>query len=98
MFEWLSEQRSIVALLLILGLLGGFFASIVYGVRQTRRLAKDQVLVIRNVQLVAGSGRSVAFRRCCWCGFTIHGGQRALFFRMPPTSFVRLLNLSLIHI
>ena len=43
MFEWLSEQRSIVALLLILSLLGGFFASIVYGVRQTRRRAKDQV-------------------------------------------------------
>ncbi|NBW05030.1 MAG: ABC transporter permease, partial [Alphaproteobacteria bacterium] len=43
MFEWLSEQRGLVALLLILGLLVGFFASIVYGVRQTRRRAKDQV-------------------------------------------------------
>jgi len=42
-FEWLSEQRGLVALLVILGLLVGFFASIVYGVRQTRRRAKDQV-------------------------------------------------------
>ena len=42
-------------------------------------LPKIRFLVIRNVQLVAGSGRSVAFRRCCWCGFIIHGGQRAFF-------------------
>ena len=42
-------------------------------------LPKIRFLVIRNVQLVAGSGRSVAFRRCCWCGFIIHGGRRAFF-------------------
>ncbi|MEK9622732.1 MAG: ABC transporter permease [Alphaproteobacteria bacterium] len=43
MFEWLSDNRALVALFLILALLGGFAWSIVYGVQQTKLREKDQV-------------------------------------------------------
>jgi taurine transport system permease protein len=42
-FEWLSDNRSLVALVIILILVFGFGASIVYGIRQTRLREKDQV-------------------------------------------------------
>ena len=43
MFEWLSDNRSLVALFIILILLFSFGASIAYGIRQTRLREKDQV-------------------------------------------------------
>ncbi|NBQ84373.1 MAG: ABC transporter permease, partial [Alphaproteobacteria bacterium] len=43
MFEWLSDNRSLVALGLIAILLVCFFASIMHGVRQTKLREKDQV-------------------------------------------------------
>jgi taurine transport system permease protein len=42
-FEWLSDNRSLVALFIILILLFSFGASIAYGIRQTRLREKDQV-------------------------------------------------------
>ena len=80
------ETRSIVALL-DTRLLGGFFASIVYGVRQTRRRAKDQVFGDPERTTGGWFWAVCGVRRSCWCGFIIHGG-RALFSTVPLTSFV----------
>ena len=41
--DWLSDNRAIVAAIIILLLVGAFLWSIVYGIRQTRLRAKDQV-------------------------------------------------------
>jgi len=41
--EWLSDNRAVVAAIIILLLVGSFFASIIYGIKQTRLREKDQV-------------------------------------------------------
>jgi taurine transport system permease protein len=41
--EWLSDNRAVVAAIIILLLVGSFFASIFYGIKQTRLREKDQV-------------------------------------------------------
>lgn len=43
MLEWLSDNRAVVAAIIILLLVGSFFASIFYGIKQTRLREKDQV-------------------------------------------------------
>ena len=43
MFEWLSDNRALVALFVIMLLIGSLVASLVYGLQQTRRREKDQV-------------------------------------------------------
>lgn len=43
MLEWLSDNRAVVAAIIILFLVGSFFASIFYGIKQTRLREKDQV-------------------------------------------------------
>ena len=43
MLEWLSDNRAVVAAIIILLLVGSFFASIIYGLQQTRLREKDQV-------------------------------------------------------
>jgi len=42
-FEWLSDNRALVALFVIMLLIGSLVASLVYGLQQTRRREKDQV-------------------------------------------------------
>jgi len=42
-FEWLSDNRAYIALVVILGLVIAFVVSINIGIKQTRRRAKDQV-------------------------------------------------------
>jgi taurine transport system permease protein len=42
-FEWISDNRANIALIIIIGLIGAFFVSIYVGVKQTRRRAKDEV-------------------------------------------------------
>jgi len=41
--EWLSDNRAVAAAIIILLLVGSFFASIIYGIKQTRLREKDQV-------------------------------------------------------
>ena len=43
MLDWLSDNRALVAAAIILCLMGSFFASIFYGLKQTRLREKDQV-------------------------------------------------------
>ena len=43
MLDWLSDNRALVAAVIILCLVGSFFASIFYGLKQTRLREKDQV-------------------------------------------------------
>ena len=43
MFEWLSDNRAIIALIFILGFIAAFVWSIMVGLRQTRLVAKDHV-------------------------------------------------------
>ena len=43
MFEWLSDHRASIALVVIIGLAVAFVASIQIGLKQTRLRAKDQV-------------------------------------------------------
>ena len=43
MLDWLSDNRALVAAVIILCLGGSFFASIFYGLKQTRLREKDQV-------------------------------------------------------
>ena len=43
MLDWLSDNRAIVAAIIILLLIGSLLASIFYGVHQTRLREKDQV-------------------------------------------------------
>ena len=43
MFDWLSDNRALVAAVIILCLVSSFFASIFYGLKQTRLREKDQV-------------------------------------------------------
>ena len=43
MLEWLSDSRSTIAAVIILGLLAAFFWSIVIGRKRTRETAKDAV-------------------------------------------------------
>ena len=43
MLDWLSDNRALVAAVIILCLVGSFFVSIFYGLKQTRLREKDQV-------------------------------------------------------
>ncbi len=43
MLDWLSDNRAIVAAIIILLLVGTFLVSVLYGIRQTRLREKDQV-------------------------------------------------------
>ena len=43
MFEWVSDHRASIALILIIGLVIAFVSSIHIGIKQTRLRAKDQV-------------------------------------------------------
>ena len=42
-FDWLSDNRAIVAAIIILLLFGAFLWSVIFGIRQTRLREKDQV-------------------------------------------------------
>ena len=54
MFEWLSDNRATVAMIVILFLLICLLSSIVYGIRQTKLRDKEQVF---------GHGKSVTLDR-----------------------------------
>ena len=56
MFEWLSDNRAIFALVTIIGLVIAFVWSIKIGVEQTRLRARTRCSAIRNGQRVAGTG------------------------------------------
>ena len=43
MLDWLSDNRALVAAVIILCLVSSFFSSIFYGLKQTRLREKDQV-------------------------------------------------------
>ncbi|MGB0810643.1 MAG: ABC transporter permease, partial [Candidatus Puniceispirillaceae bacterium] len=43
MFEWASDHRASIALIVIIGLVIAFVSSIHIGIKQTRLRAKDQV-------------------------------------------------------
>ncbi len=43
MFNWISDHRADIAAILILALAASFIWSIIYGYKQSRRLAKEQV-------------------------------------------------------
>ena len=43
MFEWASDHRASIALIVIIGLVIAFVSSIQIGIKQTRLRAKDQV-------------------------------------------------------
>ena len=88
--DWLSDNRAIVAAIIILLLFGAFLWSVIFGIRQTRLREKDQVFGDPE-RTVGGWFWAVSVSQySCLPGSIFHGGLRAPFSRRRQMNYAKL--------